>query len=72
MNGALAIAPVLIPLAVAAVQVLLGIRLRRLRTSLSFLSCFALVAVAAMLMTSVSAPDGEAAPLMYNLGNWPA
>lgn len=70
MNGALAIAPILIPLAVAAVQLLLGIRLRRLRTSLSFLSCLALVAVAAMLMMSAS--SGEGTTLVYNLGNWPA
>jgi len=72
MNGAFAIAPILIPLAVAAVQLLLGIRLRRLRASLSFLSCFALVAVAAMLMMSASAPNGEGTTLVYNLGNWPA
>ncbi|MGH8216286.1 MAG: monovalent cation/H+ antiporter subunit D [Rhodanobacteraceae bacterium] len=72
MSGALAIAPILIPLAVAAVQLLLGIRFRRLRTSLSFLSCFALVAIAAALMVSASAPDGEGTTLVYNLGNWPA
>ena len=72
MNGALAIAPILIPLAAAAAQVLLGIRFRRLRTSLSFLSCFALVAVAAALMMSASAPNGEGTTLVYNVGNWPA
>ena len=72
MNGALAVAPVLIPLAAAAAQVLLGIRLPRLRTGLSFLSCLALVAVAAMLMMSASAPGGEGATLVYSLGNWPA
>ena len=70
MNGAFAIAPILIPLAVAAVQLLLGIRFRRFHTSLSFLSCLALVAVAAMLMMSGS--EGEGATLVYNLGNWPA
>ena len=72
MNGALAIAPILIPLIVAAIQVLLGIRFGRLRTSLSFLSCLSLVAVAAMLMMSASAPNGEGTMLVYNLGNWPA
>ena len=70
MNGALAIAPILIPLIVAAIQVSLGIRFRRLRTSLSFLSCLALVAVAAMLMMSAS--SGKGTTLVYNLGNWPA
>ncbi|MGN6788118.1 MAG: monovalent cation/H+ antiporter subunit D [Rhodanobacteraceae bacterium] len=70
MNGSLAIAPILVPLIVAAVQVLLGVRLRRLHAGLSFLSCAALVAVAAILMVSASNGDGTA--LVYNLGNWPA
>ena len=70
MNGALAIAPILIPLATAAAQVLLGVRFRRLRAGLSFLSCLALVAIAALLMASAS--DGEGKTLVYNLGNWPA
>lgn len=70
MNGALAIAPILVPLAVAAVQLLLGIRFRRFRASLSFLSCLALVAVAVMLMLSAS--RGEGKTLVYNVGAWPA
>jgi multicomponent K+:H+ antiporter subunit D len=72
VNGVLAIAPILIPLAVAAVQVLMGVRLRRTRAGLSFLSCLALVAVAAVLMASASAPDGGGRTLVYNLGGWPA
>jgi multicomponent K+:H+ antiporter subunit D len=72
MNASLAIAPILIPLAVAAVQILLGTRSRHLRTGLSFLSCSALVALAAALMVSASAPDSEGTTLVYNLGSWPA
>lgn len=72
MTGALAIAPILIPLAVAAAQLLLGVRRPRLRAGLSLLSCVALVAVAIVLVFSASGPLTGGTTHVYALGGWPA
>ena len=72
MNGSLAIAPILIPLAVAAIQLLLGVRWPRIRAGLSLLSCVALVAVAAVLVFSASGPVTGGTTYVYDLGGWPA
>lgn len=70
MSEHLAIAPVLIPMVVAAMQLLLGAR-RGYASLLSLLSCVLLVVVAGALMYLVSGADG-AQTLVYNLGGWPA
>ncbi len=71
MTAHLAIAPILIPLLIAALQLLAGTRRRRLQALLSVLSCVALVAVAVALVIGVSGQDSGAGMLVYNLGNWP-
>lgn len=68
----LVIAPVLVPLLVAAVQLLVGARHRRTLATLSLLSCLALVVVATLLMVSVSDPSGAGSTAVYRVGNWPA
>ncbi|HKO87797.1 MAG TPA: monovalent cation/H+ antiporter subunit D [Burkholderiales bacterium] len=70
----LIIAPVLLPLIMAAVMLLLGgDRLRTLRATLSVGSAIALVLIALLLLhrAQVTAPDGRTIDV-YLLGNWPA
>lgn len=67
-----AIAPILIPLAAAALQLLAGRRQVRTRIALSALSCLALVVVAALLTVSVAGPGDTSRTLVYNVGAWPA
>src|SRR5699024_9920913 len=69
MIAHLAIAPILIPLAIAALQLLLNAR-RRLRALLSVLSCLLLLATAAGLMAVITGAAG-ADSITYNLGGWP-
>lgn len=68
----LAIVPVLVPLVVAALQLLVGAQRRRALAVLSLLSCLALVVVPTLLMLSVSGPSGEGSTAVYRIGNWPA
>ncbi len=70
MNSPLIIAPILLPLLVAALQLLVGEKSRRAVTVLSIASCLALVAISAALLVAVS---GEGAlSEVYRIGNWPA
>jgi multicomponent K+:H+ antiporter subunit D len=70
VNSPLIIAPILLPLAVAALQLLVGEKSRRAVTGLSIASCVALVVISAALLVSVS---GEGAvSVVYRIGNWPA
>lgn len=71
MSGHLAIAPILIPLTVAALQLLLNARRRRLQALLSVLSGLLLLATAVALMMAVTT-DTTASAIVYNLGGWPA
>lgn len=64
----LVIAPILLPLAFAAL--IMMIEQRTLRVALSFASVVALVLISANLLLSVSAPDVGART--YELGDWPA
>ena len=70
MNGLLVVAPILLPLLVAALQLLVGEKSRRAVTVLSIVSCVALVAISAALLVSV-AGDG-ALTTVYRIGGWPA
>src|SRR5690625_1917408 len=71
MSAFLTIAPILIPLAAAALQMVLDGR-RRTRALLSVLSCLLLVAVATGLMLTVSGGGAISRTIVYNPGNWPA
>ncbi len=71
MNGLghLVIAPIVLPLAAAALVVM--IEQRPLRVALSLAATVALLLISITLLISVSASDGSAASV-YRLGNWPA
>lgn len=64
----LTIAPIILPLAVAALVMMID--RRELRVALSLATGVALVLIAAILLISVSAPDAGARA--YELGDWPA
>jgi multicomponent K+:H+ antiporter subunit D len=66
----LIIAPIVLPLLVAALQLLVGEKRRRTVLALSVASCVALVLLAAALMLAV-AHDGALAAV-YRIGDWPA
>lgn len=69
----LIIAPVVLPLLVAALQLLVGERRRRTVAALSVASCIALVGVAVALVLAASQQGGDAAvSAVYRLGDWPA
>jgi multicomponent K+:H+ antiporter subunit D len=69
----LIIAPIVLPLLVAALQLLIGERRRRTVAALSVASCIALVGVAAALVLAASQQGGGAAmSAVYRLGDWPA
>jgi len=70
MSSHLPILPIVLPLLVAALQLLLGEKRRRSVLALSVASCATLVLVAALLMLKVSA-EGTMATV-YRLGDWPA
>ena len=70
MNSPLIIAPILLPLLVAALQLLVGEKSRRAETALSIVSCVALVAISAALLMSVSGTGASSA--VYRIGDWPA
>ncbi len=71
MIGQLVIAPILIPLATAALQLLAGARRRHLAPVLGMLSCLLLVLVAGWLAWAASGSDAAGRTFVYNLGNWP-
>nr|WP_250889387.1 MULTISPECIES: monovalent cation/H+ antiporter subunit D [unclassified Rhodanobacter] len=64
------IAPIVLPLLVAALQLLVGEKRRRTVLALSVASCVALVLLAAALMRAVS--DDGALAAVYRIGDWPA
>ena len=69
----LIIAPILIPLATAALLLLIDERQRVTKALVSVVSCIALAAVATHLMKVVGTAGGfDSAPQVYLLGNWPA
>lgn len=68
MLSHLAIAPIIIPLAVAALQLLLRPRWQRTRALLSLLSCALLLACAITLLLHASGGH----TVVYNIGGWPA
>ena len=70
MSPHLVIAPIVLPLLAAALQLLIGERRRRTVLALSIGSCAALVLLSAMLVLGVSA-DGTLAAV-YRIGDWPA
>jgi multicomponent K+:H+ antiporter subunit D len=71
MMAHLVIAPILIPLAAAALQLLVGSR-RRLASWLGMAACVLLVASAAGLMVMVSDTTAGGHTFVYNIGGWPA
>ena len=72
MSPHLVIAPIVLPLLVAALQLAVGERRRRTVAALSIVSCVALVAIAAMLAIGVSRPGPQAIEAVYRIGDWPA
>jgi multicomponent K+:H+ antiporter subunit D len=68
----LVIAPIVLPLLVAALQLAVGERRRRTVAALSIVSCVALVGIAALLAVGVSRPGPEAIAAVYRIGDWPA
>ena len=73
MSAHLVIAPIIVPLLVAALQLLAGERRRRTAVALSLASCLALVAVATtLLLAAARQGDGGALTAVYRIGDWPA
>ncbi|MEO7071720.1 MAG: monovalent cation/H+ antiporter subunit D [Rhodanobacter sp.] len=73
MNPWLIIAPIVLPLLVAALQLLVGERRRRPVVVLSLASCLALVALAtAMLLAVAQQGDHSTLSAVYRIGDWPA
>ncbi len=70
MNSPLIIAPIVLPLLVAALQLLVGEKSQRAVTVLSIASCVALVAISAALLMSVAGEGALSAA--YRIGDWPA
>ena len=73
MSPHLAIAPILLPLLVAALQLLAGERRQRTVVALSLASCLGLVVLAAMLLFAVAQPGNDGTTsFVYRIGDWPA
>ena len=73
MSAHLLALPIVLPLLVAALQLLLGERRRRLVAALSVVSCVALVVFAAALLVTVAGPsNGDGLATVYRIGDWPA
>ena len=70
MSNHLIIAPIVLPLLVAALQLLVGEKRRRTVLALSVASCVVLVLLAAALLLEVSTDGALAA--VYRIGDWPA
>lgn len=72
MNGFLdhlIIAPILLPLAAAAL--IMMVEQRPLRVAISLSTVVALLLISATLLVSVAAPETDAAAV-YRIGDWPA
>jgi len=72
MSTHLVIAPILLPLLVAALQLLAGERRRRTVAALSLTSCLALVGIATTLLLAAAQQGGGALTAVYRIGDWPA
>ncbi|WP_417474597.1 monovalent cation/H+ antiporter subunit D [Luteimonas mephitis] len=73
MSPHLLVAPIVLPLLVAALQLLAGERRQRLAVALSLASCLALVALATMLLLATAQQGGDGAlAAVYRIGDWPA
>jgi multicomponent K+:H+ antiporter subunit D len=70
MSAHLLVWPIVLPLAVGALQLLLGERRRGAVAALGAASCVALVLLAAALMLRVG--TGEELAVVYRIGAWPA
>jgi multicomponent K+:H+ antiporter subunit D len=70
VSNHLIIAPIVLPLLVAALQLLVGEKRRRTVLALSVASCVVLVLLAAALMLAVA--DDGALAAVYRIGDWPA
>ena len=68
MNAHLLAGPILLPLAAAALQLLLGERRRGAASALGVLSCVGLLGFALALLAAV----GDGTTLVYRIGGWPA
>ena len=67
------IAPILLPLLVAALQLLVGERRRGVVVALSLASCTALLVIAAMLVLATAQQGADGAmTAVYRIGDWPA
>src|SRR5690606_10363480 len=66
-----AVAPILLPLLVAALQLLAGERRQRVVVALSLASCFLLVGVAVALLATAQ-QSGGVPVFVYRIGDWPA
>jgi multicomponent K+:H+ antiporter subunit D len=72
MSIHLVIAPILLPLLVAALQLLVGERRQRIVVALSLASCLALVGVATALLLAAAQHGDDALTAVYRIGDWPA
>ncbi len=72
MIAHLLIAPIVVPLAAGALQLLVGDRRPRLAAAIGSLSCLVLLAVSIALMSFVGDPDGAPVAGVYQIGDWPA
>src|SRR3546814_12930443 len=71
----LVIAPIVLPLVVAATMLLFDERRRWLKRALGIVTSLALLAISLLLLQLVNTPaadGGPAKPLVYLLGNWAA
>jgi multicomponent K+:H+ antiporter subunit D len=68
----LAIAPIVLPLVVAALQLLVGERRQRTVVGLSLVSCVGLVVAATLLLAGAHQGGDAATTFAYPLGDWPA
>jgi multicomponent K+:H+ antiporter subunit D len=69
----LIIAPIVLPLLIAALQLLAGERRRRTVVALSLVSCLALVGLAtALLLAAAQQGSTGALTAVYRIGDWPA
>jgi multicomponent K+:H+ antiporter subunit D len=69
----LLIAPIVVPLLAAILQLLAGERRQRLAAALGMASCLSLVALATLLVLDAARQGGDGvATAVYRLGDWPA
>lgn len=69
----LVVVPIVLPLAAAALTLLVDERQRDLRVAISFAATVALALISATLLLTVSGPNaGAGTAIVYRLGDWPA